>query len=63
MIAAQYEGGYGARDGAMALYGQAREALAAMVGAQADELSFQPSVSAVVSMIAASVSLRPGIRF
>lgn len=60
LVEAQFGGGYGARDGAMALYEQARSALAALVGAGVDEISFQPSVSAVVSMMAASLSLRPG---
>lgn len=60
LVDAQFNGGYGARDTAMALYGQARSALAEMVGASQDELSFQPSVSAIVSLIAASTRLSPG---
>lgn len=60
LVDAQFAGGYGARDGAMALYEQARSAMAAMVGAGVDEISFQPSVSAIVSMMAASLSLQPG---
>lgn len=60
LVDAQYSGGYGARDAAMALFAQARSVMAEVAGAAVDEVSFQPSVSAAVSLIAASMPLRPG---
>ena len=60
LVEAQFSGGFTARDGAMQRYSQARAELAAFVNARPDEVSFQPSVSAIVSLIAGSLALVPG---
>lgn len=60
LVEAQFSGGFTARDSVMQRYGQARAEMAAFVNARPDEISFQPSVSAIVSLIAESLALAPG---
>lgn len=60
LVETQFRGGYNGRDDVMQRYGQARAELASFVNARPDEISFQPSVSAIVSLIAESVALAPG---
>lgn len=60
LVDAHYHGGWGRRDAALDLYAQARRDLGTFLGAPAEQVSFQPSVSAIVSMVARSVDLAPG---
>lgn len=60
MVDAHHRSGYSGRDPLIGLYVEARAQVAALMGTLPSLLSFQPSVSAVVTMLSRSVPLGPG---
>ncbi|WP_110240338.1 aminotransferase class V-fold PLP-dependent enzyme [Nocardioides gilvus] len=60
MVDAHHRSGYSGRDPLIELYIEARAQVAALMGTLPSLLSFQPSVSSVVTMLSRSVPLGPG---
>lgn len=60
LVDAHHRGGYSGRDTLLDLYAGARVQVAELMGTLPGLLSFQPSVSTVVTMLSRSVSLGPG---
>lgn len=60
LVDAHHVGGYSGRDTLLDLYTGARAQVAELMGTVPGLLSFQPSVSSVVTMLSRSVPLRPG---
>src|SRR5690606_26204256 len=60
LVDSHHVGGYSGRDTLLELYSDARAAVAGLMGTFPSLLSFQPSVSSVVTTLSRSVPLGPG---
>ncbi|QCX26196.1 aminotransferase class V-fold PLP-dependent enzyme [Nocardioides jishulii] len=60
LLAAHHAGGYSGRDRLLEMYAEARAQVAELMGTIPSLLSFQPSVSSIVTTLSRSITLEPG---
>lgn len=60
LLAAHHAGGYSGRDRLLEMYAEARARVAELMGTIPSLVSFQPSVSSIVTTLSRSVTLEPG---